>query len=55
MKEGDSWADRLRGTRGKTESSRSVIETVEKKERKTAATVLTAHYYQPARLRNPAV
>lgn len=30
MKDGDSWADGLGGTGGKTESSRSVIETVEK-------------------------
>lgn len=47
MKEEDSWADRLRGTRGKTESSRSVIETVEKREEDSCycvdRTLLSAH------------
>lgn len=47
MKEGDSWADRLRGTRGETESNRSVIEMVEKREEDSCycvdRTLLSAH------------
>lgn len=47
MKEGDSWADRLGGTRGETESSRSVIETAEKREEDSCycvdRTLLSAH------------
>lgn len=47
MKEGDSWADGLGGTREKTEGSRSVMETVEKREEDSCycveRTLLSAH------------